>query len=179
MGRVAFCLTGSLAFSISLFACASEGSAASAGHAGFGGHGARFRSVAPGFHRAHRGGRFHRTWFARSHHRGFGEGVPLLFGAGLGDYGYGDGTGPGPGDGPVPVFAGPPPFLAARGAPPSPPAVYVIHAGGTAPYGRVSKGHHPGPRILSGHLPPAGPGRDRIDAADGPRIIHVTVPRGL
>ena len=181
MGRVAFCLTGSLAFSLSLFAFASEGSAAFAGRAGFGG--GHVRSAAAGFHRRHRGGRFHRTWFSRSHHhQRFGDDVPLLFGAaGLGDYGYGNGyrDGPGPSYGPVPVFARPPVF-GPRGAPPSPPAVYVIHAGGTSPYGRVRKGHHPGPRMLSGPVPSTASGPYAVDpGAGGPQIIHVTVPKGL
>jgi hypothetical protein len=180
MGRVAFCLTGSLAFSLGLFAFASAGPAASAGRAGFGG--GHVRSFAPGFDRGHRSGRFHRTWLSRAHHHHrVGEDLPLLFGAaGLGDYGYGNGygDGPGPGYGAVPVFAVPP-FLGPRGAPPSPPATYVVHAGASAPYGRVRKGHHAAPRILSGGVPSAGPGSEAIDPAGGPRIIHVTVPRGL
>src|SRR5206468_10730264 len=99
---------------------------------------------------------------------------------------YGLGGEPGPSFYGAPSLAGIPATTDIQSAPPAPPAIYIIN--GAAPYrhGRVRKGYapYPGPRVLSMARRPRwdapDPGEIGYPAlAQGPRIIHVTVPRGL
>jgi hypothetical protein len=187
MARVAFCLAGSLTLSLGLFAIASDATATPAGARGHGG--AHFRSTSA-FHRGHGARRFHHARFGHFRGSRFGGEFPLFFGSDWpGDYGpYGSyGAGAEPVGYPVASVAGLPATLGIQATPVMAPAVYVIHASGAYSYRKIRKGHgpHPGPRVLSTHrgVAPDPFGADLAGlpagAGGGPRIVHVSVPRGL